>query len=157
MKQSIKQNGQNLIYPKTANWTIIYGSHNEIKSHQILSPHSFNPPLSIIIPLPYHSSNEMRSLPASSRIAVIEANNQSSSSNPAVSIPPCKPAFASLNQESVCHRAIEFRWIIHSKQQKQTLPSFIPSLLYDFQSGIQGFIIHTHIVPLQILSTSHTL
>ena len=28
---------------KAANWTIIYGSHNEIKPHRILSPHSLNP------------------------------------------------------------------------------------------------------------------
>ena len=71
-----------------------------------------NPHLSTIIPLPHHSSNEMRSLPASSRIAEIQTNNQSSSSNPTVSIPPCKPASASLNQFSVCLWVLASRWII---------------------------------------------
>ena len=71
-----------------------------------------NPPLSIIIPLPHHSSNWMRSLPASSRIAEIQTNNQSFSSNPTVSISPCKPASASLSQFSVCRWVLASRWII---------------------------------------------
>ena len=71
-----------------------------------------NPPLSIIIPLPYHSSNEMRSLHASSRIAEIQTNNQSFSSNSTVSIPPCKPKAASLSQFSVCRWVLTSRWII---------------------------------------------
>ena len=68
--------------------------------------------LSIIIPLPHHSSNEMRSLHVSSRIAEIQTNNQSSSSNSTVSIPPCKPASASLSQFSVCRWVLASRWII---------------------------------------------
>ena len=108
---------------------IIYGSHNEIKPHRILSPHSFNPPLSIIIPLPHHSSNWMRSLPASSRIAEIQTNNQSSLSNPTISIPPCKLASASLNQYSVCRWVLTSRWIIPSKQATETTKHFLPFFL----------------------------
>ena len=88
-----------------------------------------NPPLSIIIPLPYHSSNEMRSLPASSRIAEIQTNNQSSSSSPTVSIPPCKPGSASLNQFSVCRWVLTSRWIIPSIQATETTKHFLPSFL----------------------------
>ena len=91
-----------------------------------------NPPLSIIIPLPYHSSNEMRSLHASSRIAEIQTNNQSFSSNTTVSIPPCKLASASLNQFSVCRWVLTSRWIIPSKQATENPKHFLPSLLYDF-------------------------
>ena len=82
-------------------------SHTE----SYLLTHS-NPPLSISIPLPHHSSNWMRSLPASSRIAEIQTNNQSSSSNSTVSIPPCKPKAASLSQFSVCRWVLASRWII---------------------------------------------
>ena len=88
-----------------------------------------NPPLSTIIPLPHHSSNEMRSLPASSRIAEIQTNNQSFSSNTTVSIPPCKLASASLNQFSVCRWVLASRWIIPSKQATETTKYFIPSFL----------------------------
>ena len=117
-----------------------------------------NPPLSTIIPLPHHSSNWMRSLHVSSRIAVIQTNKQSSSSNPTVSIPPCKPKAASLNQCSVCHRALASRWIIPNKQTTETTKHYLPSLFVVwFPCGIQGFNIYTHIIPLSILSTFHTL
>ena len=123
-------------------------------------------PISLLIqihtfPPSFHFStnftNEMRSLPASSRIAEIQTNNQSSSSNPTVSIPPCKPGSASLNQFSVCRWVLTSRWIIPSKQATETTKHFLPSLLYNFQCGIQGFNIHTHIILLPILFPFHTL
>ena len=46
----------------------------------------------------------------------------------------------------------------YSKQTTETLLSFLTSsLLYDFLCGIRGFNIHTHIIPLPILSTFHSL
>ena len=80
-----------------------------------------NSPLSIIIPVLYHSSNWMRSLPASSRIAEIQTNN--------LSIPPCNLASASLNQFSVCRWVLASRWIIPNKQATETTKYFIPSFL----------------------------
>ena len=85
---------------------------NQATSNPIYSLIQIHPHLSTIIPVLYHSSNEMRSLPASSRIAEIQTNNQSSSSNPTVSIPPCKLASASLSQFSVCRWVLASRWII---------------------------------------------
>ena len=125
MKHIFKQNRQNLIYPKQrierlSMEVTTKSSHTE----SYLLIHS-NHPLSTIIPLPHYSSNWMRSLPASSRIAGIETNNQSSSSNPTVSISPCKPKATSLNQLSVCRWAIESLWIIHNNNRNsQTLHSF---------------------------------
>ena len=112
MKQSIKQSGQNLIHPKQRIERLTMevttkSSHIESISSLIQSIH-----LSTIIPLPHHSSNWMRSLPASSRIAEIQTNNQSSSSKPTVSIPPCKPKAALLNQFSVYRWVLASRWII---------------------------------------------
>ena len=127
MKYLFKQSEQNLIHPKQ--WIGRSSMDVTTKSSHIesyLLTHS-NPPLSIIIPVLYHSSNEMRSLPASSRIAVIQTNNQSSSFNPAVSIPPCKPASASLNQFSVCRWVLTSRWIIPCKQATETTKHFLPS------------------------------
>ena len=157
MKHVFKQSGQNLIHPKQRIGRLSMevttkSSHTE----SFLLTHS-NPPLSAIIPVLYHSSNEMRSLPASSRIAVIQTSNQSSSSNTTVSIPPCKPGSASLNQFSVCRWVLTSRWIIPSKQATEKPKHFLPSLLYDFQCGIQGFNIHTHIILLPILFPFHTL
>ena len=129
MIQSIKQNGQNLIHPKQRIERLsmeVTTKSSHIESY--LLTHS-NHPLSTIIPLPHHSSNWMRSLPASSRIAEIQTNNQSSSSNPTVSIPPCKLASASLSQFSVCRWVLTSRWIIPSKQATETTKHFLPFFL----------------------------
>ena len=57
----------------------------------------------------------------------------------------------------MCRWVLASRWIIPNKQQKQPNTSYLFSLLYDFQCGIQGFDIHTHIILLPILFTFHTL
>ena len=131
MKHVFKQSGQNLIYPKQRIERLsmeVTTKSSHIESY--LLTHSDHP-LSTIIPLPHHSSNWMRSLPASSRIAEIQTNNQSSSSNSAVSISPCKLASASLNQFSMCRWVLTSRWIIPNKHNRnsQTLPSFLPFFL----------------------------
>ena len=129
MKHLFKQNGQNLIYPKQRIERLsmeVTTKSSHIESYLLI--HS-NPPLSTIIPLPYHSFNEMRSLPASSRIAEIQTNNQSSSFNPTVSISPCKLASASLNQFSACRWVLTSRWIIQNIQTTDTPKHFLPFFL----------------------------
>ena len=128
MKQSIKQNGQNLFQKQRIERSSMEVTTKSSHTESYFFTHS-NPPLSIIIPVLYHSSNWMRSLPASSRIAEIQTNNQSFSSNPTVSIPPCKPKAASLNQFSVCRWVLTSRWIIPSKQTTETPKHFLPSFL----------------------------
>ena len=71
----------------------------------------------------------LRHSPTTSRIAEIQTNNQSSSSSPTVSIPPCKPGSASLNQFSVCRWVLTSRWIIPSIQATETTKHFLPSFL----------------------------
>ena len=130
MKHLFKQNGQNLIYPKKneLNEYQYKLQQNQVTSNPISSLiQSIH--LSTIIPVLYHSSNEMRSLHASSRIAEIQTNNQSFSSCPTVSIPPCKPKAASLNQFSVCRWALASRWIIPSKQATENPKHFLPFFL----------------------------
>ena len=155
MKQSIKQSGQNLIYPKQRIERIsmeVTTKSSHIESYLLThSNHPFLPSFHC------HTIHPMR---CDHSLLPVESPKSKQTTNHFHPI-----------QQFLFHHANQhpLYWInsqcvvelLHLDGYFLTntsfLPSFLPCLLYDFQCGIQEFNIHTHIIPLPILFPFHTL
>ena len=157
MKHFFKRRGWDLIHPKQ--WIGRLSIEVTTKSSHIESyflTHSNHPHFH------HHSTSTPfiqldTIIPCSSRIAEIQTIKHPLIFIKTINFHSTMQHNSRLN-ESIISASLSY-WISmdYAKQTTETLPSFLSSLLYAFQCGIQGFNIHTHIIPLPILSTFHTL